>query len=84
MEVSEIALAENFLQNPVMTADNVVRDFPGSTMVMAMARTGTELGIQTSGTRGGTPRRRQAGERLGGHPYAVAALTARACGAGAG
>ncbi|MFZ2057332.1 MAG: hypothetical protein WAV54_07985 [Acidimicrobiales bacterium] len=84
MEVSEIALAENFLHNPVMTAENVVRDFPGSTMVVAMALTGTELGIQTSCARGGTPRRRQAGECLGGHPYAVAALAARACGAGAG
>jgi hypothetical protein len=84
VEVSEIALAENSLHNPVITADNLVRDLPGSTMVVAMARTGTGLAIWTSVTSGRTSRRGQAGERLGGHPSAVPALAARACDAGAG
>ena len=45
---------EHFVLNIVMPAAKVAadlaRDLPGSTMVVAMARNGTDFGIQTSGT----------------------------------
>ncbi|MGF1598444.1 MAG: DUF1116 domain-containing protein [Acidimicrobiales bacterium] len=45
---------EHFVLNMVMPAAKVAadlaRDVPGSTMVVAMARNGTDFGIQTSGT----------------------------------
>ena len=45
---------EHFVLNIVMPAAKVAadlaRDVPGSTMVVAMARNGTDFGIQTSGT----------------------------------
>lgn len=45
---------EHFVLNIVMPAAKVAadaaRDIPGSTMVVAMARNGTEFGVQTSGT----------------------------------
>ena len=49
MKVNEIALAENFLLNPVVPVANPARQVPGTATVVAMERDETGSGVRTFG-----------------------------------